>query len=59
MPESLVRVQKLTGKSITFYEADLCSKESLRAVMSKVSSNTGIWLCCTLLSIIFKSAAPH
>ncbi len=36
MPESLVRVQKLTGKSITFYEADLCSKESLRAVMSKV-----------------------
>ncbi len=37
MPESLVRVQKLTGKSITFYEADLCSKESLRAVMSKVS----------------------
>ncbi len=36
MPESLRRVQKLTGKSVVFYEADLCSKESLRAVMSKV-----------------------
>ena len=35
MPESLVRVQRLTGKTVTFYEADLCSKDSLRAVMSK------------------------
>ncbi len=36
MPESLGRVQKLTGKSVVLYKADLCSKESLRAVMSKV-----------------------
>ena len=36
MPESLVRVQKLTGKTLTFYEADLCNKESLRNVVSKV-----------------------
>jgi len=35
MPESLVRAQRLTGKTLTFYQADLCSKESLRAVMSK------------------------
>ena len=35
MPESLVRVQKLTGKSLTFYEADLCDKESLKNAMSK------------------------
>lgn len=35
MPESLVRVQKLTGKSLTFYDADLCNLDSLRAVFSK------------------------
>lgn len=34
-PESLVRVQKLTGKSLTFYEADLVDKDSLRQVFSK------------------------
>ena len=36
-PESLVRVQNLTGKSVTFYGADLCNKASLREVFSKVS----------------------
>ena len=36
MPESLSRVQKLTGKSVTFYEADLLDKDSLREVMKKV-----------------------
>ena len=35
-PESLIRVQKLTGKSLTFYEADLCDKDALRPVFSKV-----------------------
>jgi hypothetical protein len=35
-PESLVRVQKLTGKSLTFYEADLVDKDALRQVFSKV-----------------------
>eukprot|EP00094_Tigriopus_californicus_P003813 TCALIF_03669-PA protein Name:"Similar to GALE UDP-glucose 4-epimerase (Pongo abelii)" AED:0.18 eAED:0.18 QI:465/0.66/0.8/0.9/0.88/0.9/10/0/383 len=35
MPESLVRVQKLTGKSLTFYEADLCNIDSLRSVFTK------------------------
>ena len=37
IPESLVRVQNLTGKSVTFYGADLCNKASLRDVFSKVS----------------------
>ena len=36
MPESLARVQKLTGKTLTFYEADLCDKDSLRRCMSAV-----------------------
>ena len=36
MPESLVRVQRLTGKSVIFYEADLCDKDSLRSVFAKV-----------------------
>jgi len=35
IPESLCRVQKLTGKSVTFYGADLCNKPSLREVFSK------------------------
>lgn len=34
-PESLVRVQHLTGKSVTFYQADLCNKDSLREVFNK------------------------
>ncbi len=36
MPESLIRAQKLAGRSLTFYEADLCDKDSLRSVMKKV-----------------------
>ena len=35
LPESLVRVQNLTGKTLTFYAADLCSKDSLREVFSQ------------------------
>ncbi len=38
MPESLVRVQRLTGKSLVFYEADLCDKDSLRSVFAKVGN---------------------
>lgn len=34
-PESLVRAQKLTGKSLFFYEADLCDKDSLRSIFAK------------------------
>ena len=37
MPESLVRVQRLTGKSLVFHEADLCDKDSLRSVFAKVN----------------------
>lgn len=35
MPESLLRVQRLTGKTLTFHEADLRDKDSLRHVMSQ------------------------
>jgi hypothetical protein len=31
-PESINRVMDLTGKHVTFYEADLCNKDSLRQV---------------------------
>lgn len=34
-PESLVRVMELTGKSLTFYSADLCDKQTLRNVFSR------------------------
>ncbi len=40
MPESLARVQKLTGKTLSFYEADLLDKESLKAVMKKVTATS-------------------
>ena len=36
LPESLVRVQKLTNKSLIFYPADLTKKDSLREVFSQV-----------------------
>ena len=39
MPESLSRAQELTGKTLQFYEADLCDKDSLRAVMKKVEEH--------------------
>jgi len=34
-PESIIRVQELTGKPVTFYEADLCFKDQLRQVFAK------------------------
>lgn len=33
--ESIARVEKLTGKKITFYEEDICSKKGLDAIFSK------------------------
>lgn len=33
--ESLVRVEKLTGKNITFYEEDICNKKGLEAIFAK------------------------
>merc|ERR1711953_1155306 len=38
-PESISRVQDLTGKTVTFYEADITNKDSLRQVFAK--SQTG------------------
>ncbi|XP_076364836.1 LOW QUALITY PROTEIN: UDP-glucose 4-epimerase-like [Tachypleus tridentatus] len=35
IPESLHRVQELTGKSLTFYKMDLLDKESLKSIFSK------------------------
>ena len=37
MPESLVRVKKLTGKTLIFHNVDLCDLNSLRQVMEKYS----------------------
>lgn len=36
MPESLQRVQKITGKKITFYTADLTEKDALKPIFQKV-----------------------
>ena len=47
MPESLVRAQKLGGKKLLFYQADLCDKDSLRAIFAKVNtmhSRAARWL---------------
>ncbi|GFQ84817.1 UDP-glucose 4-epimerase [Trichonephila clavata] len=35
MPESLNRVQKLSGKSLTFYQVDLLNKDDLRKIFQK------------------------
>ncbi len=37
MPESLARAQKIAGKPLTFYEADLCDKEAIKEVFDKVT----------------------
>jgi len=34
-PESILRVQELTGKSVIFFEADITNKDSLRQVFAK------------------------
>ena len=44
MPESLVRVQRLSGKSLVFHEADLCDKDSLRSVFAKVRQHSIVLL---------------
>jgi UDP-glucose 4-epimerase len=33
--ESLIRVEKLTGKKISFYQADVCDKEALRKIFAE------------------------
>ena len=61
-PESLVRVQKLSGKSLIFYPADLTNKDSLREVFSQVISliHTG---CLTTnmnkVSAFFMEKSPY
>ena len=39
-PECLVRVAQMTGKPVTFYEANLCDRESLRVPFRKVKWNS-------------------
>ena len=34
-PESLKRVEKLTGKKVTFYEADILDRDKLNEIFSK------------------------
>lgn len=34
-PQALMRVEKITGKSIKFYEADVCDKSALRTIFSE------------------------
>jgi hypothetical protein len=36
MPVSLHRVEELTGKSITFYNANVCSNDELLSIFKKV-----------------------
>ena len=37
-PESLVRVQNITKKSLKFYDVDVCDSSSLRHVFEKVKN---------------------
>ena len=41
-PESLSRVQQITGKSLTFYQADICDKPALTEIFAKESPATVI-----------------
>ena len=43
-PESISRVQDLTGKQVTFYEADITSKDSLRQVNREAMPRPGVFL---------------
>ena len=36
-PESLVRVQNITKKSLKFYDVDVCDRNSSRQVFEKVN----------------------
>ena len=40
--ESLKRVEKITGKKVTFYEADIRDKEALEKIFSKEEINSCI-----------------
>ena len=45
-PESILRVQELTGKNVTFYEADITNKDSLRQVRKEfMESNLKFETC--------------
>ncbi|XP_076320127.1 UDP-glucose 4-epimerase-like isoform X5 [Tachypleus tridentatus] len=51
LPESLRRVQELTGKSLTFYKVDLLDKEGLENIFCKVMKKFNV------KKIIFSSSA--
>ena len=51
MPKSLERVCELTGKSLTFHEADICDKASLKKVFTKTKID------CVLHIAALKSVA--
>ena len=44
-PESIARVQDLTGKTVTFYEADITNKDSLRQVRTGSHSKARSDVC--------------
>jgi len=46
-PESILRVQELTGKTVTFFEADIANKDSLRQVFAK-SHTAGQRIDCVI-----------
>lgn len=50
LPESLVRVQELTGKKITFYDVDIRSREALTDVFRKVINQH---ICLCLIQLYF------
>lgn len=42
LPESLKRVQEITGKSLVFYDVDIRNKDDLSAVFKKVGSTLNL-----------------
>lgn len=49
LPESLKRVQELTGKNVTFYDVDIRDKNGLREVFKKVSKRDNRFTCSLVL----------
>lgn len=44
IPESLIRVQEITGKKVHFYRVDITDREQVRAVFQEVCINVVLYL---------------
>lgn len=56
LPESLRRVQEITGKIVPFYNVDIRKKEDLQAVFDKVSIRNA---CADLMFAVVKQSTSQ